>query len=224
MTTYAYLRVSTASKDRGEYRQQFDSQKAELERAGYNLSDKQIFADRISGAAKEKPEFLKLLKVAQEGDLIVAYRLDRFGRSALEVIQTIQELLEKGISVRTISPKMDFDVKSPMSRFQLTLLSGLAELERDIIRERVMAGIEAAKKAGKHMGRPRVSSAVRAGILADRKLGMSVREICRGRSVSAGTVHKYLAEAKAEMNSESTNFKLDGGKISKRDKDILFSK
>lgn len=202
MTTYAYLRVSTASKDGGEYRQQFDSQRAELERAGYDLPEGQIFADRVSGVAKEKPEFLRLLRTVQDGDLVVAYRLDRFGRSALEVIQTIQGLLEQGVSVRTLSPKMDFDVASPMSRFQLTLLSGLAELERDIIRERVRAGVQAAKKAGKHTGRPRISSAVRAGILADHEAGMTIREICRGRSVSPATVHKYISKARVDHELE----------------------
>jgi DNA invertase Pin-like site-specific DNA recombinase len=121
----------------------------------------QVFAEYVdtgfSGAAASRPELDRLLRDARlrkfEGVLV--WKLDRWGRSVAHCVRSIQELVSLGIRFLSPTESIDTGTESPMSKFLLHLFAAFAEMERGIIRERVCAGVRAAKANGTRLGRPR---------------------------------------------------------------------
>ena len=144
-TLLGYTRVSTQLQDPA-------LQRDALLAAG--VRDDRIFADVITGAsgAADRPAWAKLVDYAREGDTVVVWRIDRLGRSLLDVLQTVTNLQARGIAVRSISDGID--PTTPTGRLMLGMLATLAEYERELIRERVVAGVAAAKARGVKLGRP----------------------------------------------------------------------
>lgn len=157
MRLLGYTRVSTGNQDP---QLQIDS----LLSIGVQKRD--IFSDVMSGrkTAAERPGMGKLLDHAVEGDTIVVWRIDRLGRSLLDVLNTVSGLREQGIQVRSISDGID--PATATGRLMLNMLATLAEYERELIVERVRAGVTVAQNAGTKFGRPRVDPAVIAEKLA----------------------------------------------------------
>jgi DNA invertase Pin-like site-specific DNA recombinase len=151
MRLLGYTRVSTGNQDP---QLQIDS----LLSIGVQKRD--IFSDVMSGrkSAAERPGMVKLLGHAAEGDTIVVWRIDRLGRSLLDVLGTAATLREQGIQVRSISDGID--PATATGRLMLNMLATLAEYERELIVERVRAGVTVAQNAGTKFGRPRVDPAV----------------------------------------------------------------
>lgn len=145
MRILGYTRVSTANQDA---RLQVDA----LLKEGVLEGD--LFADITSGrrTALDRPGMKKLLECAEEGDTVVVWRVDRLGRSLIDVLNTVNLLRERGVNLRSVSDGID--PSSPTGRMMLNMLATLAEYEREMIVERVNAGIAAAKKAGVRFGRP----------------------------------------------------------------------
>lgn len=125
-----------------------------------------MFADVTSGSRKavERPGMRKLLEYAAAGDTVVVWRVDRLGRSLIDVLNTVNLLREKDIDVRSVQDGIDPATSS--GRLMLNMLATLAEYERELITERVNAGIAAARAAGTRFGRPPSDPAVTAGKLA----------------------------------------------------------
>lgn len=142
-----YTRVSTTSQDA---RLQVDA----LRGAGVEARD--VFSDVTSGsrAAIKRPGMKKLLEYAEDGDTVVVWRIDRLGRSLIDVLNTVNLLRERGVKVRSISDGIDPETSS--GRMMLGMLATLAEYERELITERVNAGIAAARQSGTRFGRPPV--------------------------------------------------------------------
>ena len=151
MRLLGYTRVSTTSQDA---RLQLDG----LMAAGVEARD--VFSDVTSGAraAIKRPGMKKLFDYATEGDTVVVWRIDRLGRSLIDVLNTVNLLRERGVRVQSISDGIDPDTSS--GRMMLGMLATLAEYERELITERVNAGIAAAKQNGTKFGRPPVDPAV----------------------------------------------------------------
>lgn len=145
MRMLGYTRVSTASQDA---QLQLDS----LLSAGVQKRD--VFADVTSGskAAAGRPGMKKLLDYAEAGDTVVVWRVDRLGRSLIDVLNTVNLLRERGVQVRSIADGID--PATTTGRLMLNMLATLAEYERELIIERVNAGIAAAKASGTRFGRP----------------------------------------------------------------------
>nr|WP_328706886.1 recombinase family protein [Clavibacter zhangzhiyongii] len=145
MRVLGYTRVSTTSQDA---QLQLDA----LVKDGVQKRD--VFADTTSGsrAAVERPGMKKLLEYAEAGDTIVVWRIDRLGRSMLDVISTVKLLRDRGIHIRSISDGIDPTTTS--GRLMLGMLATLAEYERELIVERVNAGIAVARENGTRFGRP----------------------------------------------------------------------
>lgn len=143
-----YTRVSTTSQDP---QLQLDA----LTTAGVETRD--VFSDVSSGSkdAAQRPGMRRLLDYATDGDTVVVWRVDRLGRSLIDVLNTVNLLRESGIAVRSIQDGID--PATTTGRLMLNMLATLAEYERELITERVTAGIAAAKSAGTVFGRPRVS-------------------------------------------------------------------
>ncbi|MBK1701609.1 recombinase family protein [Thiococcus pfennigii] len=143
-TTIAYLRVST------------DDQTTENQRrtiaARYNIS-KWFVEEALSGAipAAQRPAMAALLAYVRDGDTVVVVAVDRLGRNTIDVLTTVETLKAKGVSV--VSMREGFDIGTPIGKAMLTMLAAVAELERENIKVRQMAGIERARAEGKNLGR-----------------------------------------------------------------------
>lgn len=145
MRLLGYTRVSTTSQDA---QLQLDA----LVAAGVQKRD--VFADVTSGSrtAIERPGMKNLLEHAAEGDTVVVWRVDRLGRSLIDVLNTVNLLRERAVNVRSISDGIDPSTST--GRLMLNMLATLAEYERELIVERVTAGIAAARQNGTRFGRP----------------------------------------------------------------------
>ncbi len=134
-----YARASAADQ---HARQQLDA----LQAAGC----KRIFRDQ----ADDQPELVHLLDVARAGDTVVVWRLDRLARSVAHLLATLTELDKRGVYLRSLHE--GWDTSAPMGRVVRFVLTGLAQMERDILIERTKDGLEAARARGRVGGRPRL--------------------------------------------------------------------
>ena len=185
MIVAIYARVSTSDQSCG-------MQLHELRRYS-QATGFQVFAEYVdtgfSGAASSRPQLDRLLHDARlhRFEAVLVWKLDRWGRSVANCVRTIQELV--GLGIRFLSPNegIDTSAESPMSRFLLHLFAAFAEMEREIIGERVRAGVRAAKAKGTRLGRPqRVFR--RADAQRLRAEGRSWREIARALEIPMSTV------------------------------------
>lgn len=145
-TVIGYVRVSTSD-------QNVENQKQQIADAGYSVT--RWFSDEaVSGAIKagERPGFGELLSYVREGDTLIVIAIDRLGRNTIDVLSTVEKLQTKGVKI--VSLREGFDLSTPVGRAMLTMMAGLASLEKDLIEERRTAGIKRAQSEGKHCGRP----------------------------------------------------------------------
>jgi DNA invertase Pin-like site-specific DNA recombinase len=142
MMLVGYARVSTDSQDA---RLQLDA----LRRAGVA----RIFEERISGAAAKRPELERCLHTLQPGDTLVIWKLDRLARSLRDLLTILERLHVLGAGVRSLTEPID--TATPAGMLMVQVLGAVAQFERSIIRERVMAGQRAAKARGQRWGAPR---------------------------------------------------------------------
>ncbi|EFH9692082.1 recombinase family protein [Escherichia coli] len=145
-TVIGYVRVSTSD-------QNVENQKQQISDAGYSVT--RWFSDEaVGGAVKaaERPGFGELLSYVREGDTLIVIAIDRLGRNTIDVLSTVEMLQTKGVKV--VSLREGFDLSTPVGKAMLTMMAGLASLEKDLIAERRTAGIKRAQTEGKHCGRP----------------------------------------------------------------------
>lgn len=144
MTIIAYVRVSTDD-------QTTENQRRAIE-ARYKVS-KWFSEDGVSGSvpAAHRPVLAALLAYVREGDTVVVVAIDRLGRNTIDVLTTVELLRTKGVSI--VSMREGFDLATPAGKLMLTMLAAVAELERENIKARQMAGIERARAEGKILGR-----------------------------------------------------------------------
>lgn len=187
---YGYCRVSTHKKDeKGEYIQSTDLQRDALLSAG--VSAENIYEDRISGTTKNRPGLDALLSAVSPGDSVIVWKLDRLGRSAKNLLEIAETLKKKGVSIRSIQDGID--TSGSLGHFLLTILSAVAELERENISERVTAGMATAKRQGKKMGRrSKLSPSARENILDSFRAGVSVSELARRYRVARSTIYDAI--------------------------------
>lgn len=183
MAKVGYARVS--SKD-----QNLDMQIDALNGVSCEL----IFSESIS-SGKERQELQKALDCLRKGDVLVVWKLDRLARSLKELVLMISSLNEKGIEFRSISDGID--TTSSLGKCQLGIFASLAQYERDIIRERTRAGLEAAKRRGRKGGRPKGLSAeakkkAKLAIKLYEDPTIEVEEICKACKLSKATLYRYL--------------------------------
>ena len=147
-----YLRVSTADQT---------TLNQELEVKKYcennNIEIFKVYQDVISGSKTSRPELDLMLQDMRDKcfDCVVVWKFDRLGRSTAHLLQVLEELKNK--NVRLIATSQNIDTSTPMGKFFFTILSGFAEMERELIRERIKLGLERRKKQGKKLGRPKGS-------------------------------------------------------------------
>src|SRR5579864_7689289 len=191
MKAALYARVSTTD-------QNCSSQLRELreycERRGWQVSGEYIDTG-WSGAKASRPELDRLMKDAavRRFDATLVFKLDRFGRSVRNCLDGIETLRAHGVRFLAISQSIDTDESNPTSRLLLHILASVAEFERELIRERVRAGIKSARHKGKQLGRRKVVFD-RSRAEEMHKDGATVREIATALQVGRGTVHRFLSQ------------------------------
>lgn len=144
-----------------------------------------------SGRREDRPKLQKLLKKLKPGDSLVVYKLDRLGRSTKQLLFLIDELKERGVHFVSISDSID--TTTSMGKFMFTIMSAFAEMEADLIRERVKSGLESAKSKGRVGGRPKIPKKIAERIVVDyQKQKLSINKIAEKHQVSVRTVYNYI--------------------------------
>ena len=148
-----------------------------------------------SGTKSSRPELNRLMADVRLGkiDCILTWKLDRLARSLVHLVQTIQELDSLGVRFMAVTQNIDTSVSNPMSRFMLQIFGAFAELEREMIRERVCAGVRNAKRKGKQLGRKRVVFD-RSKAIEMHLAGTSIRDIAAALGVGVGTIHRTCSK------------------------------
>jgi DNA invertase Pin-like site-specific DNA recombinase len=177
-----YARVSTTD-------QTLALQRDALKRAGCE----RIFTDTASGSIADRHGLEDAISQLRPGDALVVWRLDRLGRSLRHLIETVTALDARGVGFKSLTEQIDTTTSGGKLVFHI--FGALAEFERDIIRERTQAGLQAARARGRQGGRPKLSSTARKVALA-RKLyedrQTPVPDICRDLNISRATLYRYL--------------------------------
>jgi DNA invertase Pin-like site-specific DNA recombinase len=177
-----YARVSTLE-------QNLELQLQALKNAGC----RRTFQEKISGVSRNRPEFQRMLDQIRENDIIVVWKLDRLARSTRDLLETMETIREAGGKFQSLSEPWA-DTTTHAGKLIMTIFAGIAEFERDLIRERTGAGRLAAKKRGVRFGRPPKLSSDQEH-LARRLVseGKSVREIASVFKVHAATIYRLAA-------------------------------
>lgn len=185
MAIIGYARVSTIE-------QTLDLQRDALQVAGATV----LYEDKASGKTADRPELVHCLKSLREGDALVVWRLDRLGRNLQDLIRIVGELDERGVKLRSV--KESIDTGRSAGKLVFHLFGALAEFERELIRERTLAGLEAARARGRHGGRPPALNAKqrKAALVMMRNRDISVAEISRQFRVSRSTLYNLTAANK----------------------------
>jgi DNA invertase Pin-like site-specific DNA recombinase len=179
MAIYGYARVSTGG-------QSLSAQLAELQAAGCE----KVFKEKISGARSDRRQLARLIAVLTKGDMLVVTRLDRLARSTRDLLNLLGAIGEKGARFKSLRDTWA-DTTTAHGRLMLTVLGGLAEFERDLIRTRTGEGRERAKARGVVMGRrPKLTSHQRREAIARREAGEILVDIARSYNVSHSTISR----------------------------------
>ena len=180
-----------------------DAQDAQLQQDGLTAAGcGRIYTEKISTrkAASERPGLTAALDYVREGDTLAVWKLDRLGRSVKEVLIIADDLHERGIGVRILTGKLSGTyTPTGEGKFFFTMMAAFAELERDIIHERTMAGLAAARAQGRNGGRPTVMDSDKlAAAKARRERGESPIQIAKALGVSRASVYRHLGASSAD--------------------------
>src|SRR5206468_2766344 len=183
-----YLRVSTL--DQHPETQLYDLRQMAQQR-GYQIVEE--YTDRISGAKARRPGLDALMRDGRRGqfDVVLVWASDRIARSVKHFLDVLDEL--NRLNLEFISFREQIDTGGPLGRAVVVIIGAIAELERNLIIERVRAGMRRAKLEGRHIGRKPLLLD-RDAILRERKQGQSLGQLAKGHLVSRATIHRVLRE------------------------------
>lgn len=176
-----YARVSTEE-------QNLDVQLSLLRKDGCE----RIYKEKVSGVSKERPEFHKMLDQVRKGDTILVWKLDRLARSTRSLLEAVEAIQDAGATFKSLSEPWA-DTTTPGGKMVMTVFAGIAEFERDLIRERTKAGRYAAMHRGVKFGRPRkLAPEKRKVALRLLREGKSVRQVADIFDVHQTTIYRLL--------------------------------
>ncbi len=178
-----YMRVSTAE-------QSLALQRDALAAAG--VAPERLYEDTCSGTVTDRPGLARALDILRAGDTLVAWKLDRLGRSLGHVVELVDALQAKGIGLKVLTGGIDTTCAT--GRLVFGIFATLAEFERDLIHERTMAGLAAARARGRTGGRPRLMTRAKLrtamAMMADR--GNAASDVAEQLGVSTSTLYAYV--------------------------------
>ena len=183
-----YARVSKADGS-----QVLDLQRDALIEAG--VSRKRLYEDRASGKSDDRPNLEACLKALREGDVLVVWKLDRLGRDLRHLVNTVQDLADRGIGFKVLAGQgADIDTTTAGGKLIFGIFAALAEFERELIRERTRAGLAAARARGRIGGRKfaLTKAQVRLAQAAMGKKETRVSDLCEELGVTRVTLYRYV--------------------------------
>ena len=187
---FAYCRVSTNE-------QNTENQVLEIKNAGFALEPHRIVEERISGSvsALERPEFKKLSDKLESSDVLIVTKLDRLGRSAVDVRATVEKLAGLGVRVHCLALG-GVDLSSPAGKMTMQVISAVAEFERDLLIERTHSGLVRAKLSGKKFGRPKSLTVEQQKLVLSKiKEGVTVSSLAKVYKTSRQTIMRVRDKA-----------------------------
>jgi DNA invertase Pin-like site-specific DNA recombinase len=190
MPVYGYARVSTRDQD-------LAAQDAELMAAGCA----KVFKEKVSGAKTDRPELAKAIRRLEPRDVLVVTRLDRLARSTRDLLNVIAAIAERGAGFKSLKDSWA-DTTTPHGRLMITVLGGLAEFERELIRARTGEGRNRAKERGVKFGRPRkMTPHQRQEALQRLVAGETQADVARTYNVDATTIGRLAATSPFGQNA-----------------------
>jgi DNA invertase Pin-like site-specific DNA recombinase len=180
-----YMRVSTTGD-----RQVMDLQRDAL--LGVGVDERHLFEDRVTGNRGDRSGLAKALGFIKPGDCLVVWKLDRLGRSLPHLLTTVTDLKKRGVAFRSLTEQMD--TTTPQGEFLFHIFGSLAQFERSLIQERVQAGLAAARRRGRHGGRPAsINPEKLAAVIAALEGGATKAAVCRTFVIKRSTLIDSLA-------------------------------
>ncbi len=181
-----YVRVSTTDQ---KPTNQLRDLKTYAKHRGFHVAH--TLTEHESGAKDTRPKLQELMDLARKRkvDVVLVWKFDRFARSAQQLLAALEEFRKLGVAF--VSYTENVDTSTPAGKALFTMVSAFAEFERDILRERVMAGLARARAEGVELGRPSLPKETIAEIRRLRRAGKSVRAIAQELEVSRSVVAKY---------------------------------
>ena len=199
-----YMRVSKADGS-----QVLDLQRDALVAAG--VTARHLYEDQASGKRDDRPGLEACLKSLREGDTLIVWKLDRLGRNLRHLVNTIHDLMERRIGFRVLTGQgANIDTTTASGRLVFGIFAALAEFERELIRERTIAGLSSARARGRKGGRPytMTPAKLRMAQAAMAKRDTKVGELCQELGVTRQTLYRFVGP-KGELRA-------DGSKLLKR--------
>ncbi|MCG3655477.1 recombinase family protein [Aliarcobacter butzleri] len=184
-----YTRVSKSDNS-----QVLDLQIDALTNSG--VKEENIYSDKISGSKDARPGLENCLKALREDDILVVYKLDRLGRNLKHLIQTVEDLTKRKIGFKVLSGQgVNIDTTTPAGKMIFSIFGALGEFERELIRERTIAGITAARARGRMGGRKfnLTKAQVRLAEASMKNRDTSVTELCKELKITRATLYKYIS-------------------------------
>ena len=179
-----YARISKADGS-----QSLDLQRDALRESG--VSDDAIYEDQASGQREDRPGLAAFLKAARQGDVIVVWRLDRLGRNLRHLVNLVQDLNDRDIGIRVLAGQgASIDTTTASGKLVFALFAALAEFERELIRERTLAGLASARARGRKGGRP----APPLKLATPHTWASSLSTAVKGRTVSSPSIATMTIE------------------------------
>ena len=176
-----YARVSTEE-------QNLDRQLDSLKEAGCE----KIFQEKITGTKKERPELDKLMEQLRSGDLIIISDLTRLSRSVKDLFSLVDQIEKKGANIKSLKESW-MDTSTPQGKLMFTIFAGISQFERDLISQRTLEGLAAARSRGKKGGRPKKDEkAINIALKMYQEKVCSISEITKATGVSKTTIYRYI--------------------------------
>lgn len=197
MAIIGYMRVST-------HYQKFDSQQQALEKYGVD----KIFKEYESGRKSFRNELNKALNILKPGDTFVIFKLDRLARGTKQLLVLLERFNEQHINF--VSIENNIDTSTPMGRFFFTIMGAFAEMEAELIRERVLAGLSAAKQKGVILGRPPLVDQVNRALDLYHNTDISTEEISKRCGISISTIYHHLRKEGVYRTKKAPDTLSDG--------------
>lgn len=186
-----YARVSTQDQKRELQRDALKEAKCE-----------RVFEDKMNGAKAARPGLTEALAFMRPGDTLVIWKLSRLGRSMKQLIETVQAMQDRGVVLKSLNESID--TRTPTGKLLFHIVAAFAPFEREIIRERVKAGISQAKARGKVMGRSRTVAKQVEEIYALYQAGVSQAKIARRLAVGRTSVRRLLAPVRTKASGQAS--------------------
>lgn len=190
-----YARVSTDS-------QNLDRQIDALIAAG--VSRKHLYCEKMTGTKADRPELNRMINDLETGDTVIIADLTRISRSTKDLLETVDKIKNKGAYIKSLKDTwLDTTSNNPYNDFLLTVMSGLSQLERDLISQRTKEGLVSAKARGRNGGRPSKQNEKAEMVMTLYGSGMKIADIVRNTELSRSTVNRIVKNhsSKSEMTA-----------------------